>query len=184
MWGRDPPNMRITLGWARSADNVADVLRRGAWYPVVEDAADGHVVVEVRRQRIRLNRADVTVRTEPPDHWSVVVRTGVLRPTLGGKGMEVVTTYAVCPLCHYRQDFAGKRRTAAVCTRTSTSSTAAVAGSAASSRARRSPSGGSSGPGRAAVAAKAPSKQLQTTRPMSVTGAATSPPTTSRPRTG
>src|SRR5881628_514356 len=63
MWGRDPPNMRITLGWARSADNVADVLRRGAWYPVVEDAADGHVVVEVRRQRIRLNRADVTVRT-------------------------------------------------------------------------------------------------------------------------
>ena len=25
--------------------------------------------------------------------------------------MEVVTTYAVCPLCHYRQDFAGKPRT-------------------------------------------------------------------------
>ena len=89
--------MRITLGWARCADNVADVLRRGAWYPV-----------EVRRQRIRLSRADVTFRTEPPDHWSVVVRTGVLRPTLGQKGMEVVTTYAVCPLCHYRQDFAGK----------------------------------------------------------------------------
>jgi hypothetical protein len=108
MWGRNLPNMRITLGWARCSDNVADVLRRGAWYPVVEESSDGHVVVEVRRQRIRLNRADVTVRTEPPDHWSVVVRTGVLRPTLGGKGMEVVTTYAVCPLCHYRQDFAGK----------------------------------------------------------------------------
>ncbi|OLB06699.1 MAG: hypothetical protein AUH06_07015 [Gemmatimonadetes bacterium 13_2_20CM_69_27] len=100
--------MRITLGWARCADNVADVLRRGAWYPVVEESSDGHVVVEVRRQRIRLSRADVTFRTEPPDHWSVVVRTGVLRPTLGQKGMEVVTTYAVCPLCHYRQDFAGK----------------------------------------------------------------------------
>ncbi len=89
--------MRITLGWARCADNVADVLRRGAWYPVVEELADGH--------------AEVTVRVEPPDHWSVVVRTGVLRPTLGGKGMEVVTTYAVCPLCHYRQDFAGKPAT-------------------------------------------------------------------------
>src|SRR2546427_2202493 len=36
--------MRITLGWARCADNVADVLRRGAWYPVVEESGDGHVV--------------------------------------------------------------------------------------------------------------------------------------------
>src|SRR5256885_15259506 len=108
MWSRDPPNMRITLGWARSADNVADVLRRGAWYPVVEDAADGHVVVEVRRHRIPLNRADVTVRTQPPAHSSVVVRTGVLRPTLGGEGTEVVPTYAVCPLWHHRQDLAGQ----------------------------------------------------------------------------
>jgi len=32
----------------------------------------------------------------------------VLRPALGGQGMEVVTTYAVCPMCHYRQDFAGR----------------------------------------------------------------------------
>ena len=40
-----------------------------------------------------------------------VVRTGVLRPTLGARGSEVVTTYAVCPLCHYRQDFAGKPST-------------------------------------------------------------------------
>src|ERR1041384_7351452 len=33
----------------------------------------------------------------PPDHWSIVARTGVLRPTLGGRGGDVVTTYAVCP---------------------------------------------------------------------------------------
>src|SRR5881398_196886 len=100
--------MRVTLGWARCADNVADVLRRGAWYPIVEESADGHVVVEVRQQRVRLPRGDVTIRTEVPDHWSVVARTGVLRPTLGGRGSDVVTTYAVCPLCHYRQDYAGK----------------------------------------------------------------------------
>src|SRR6267378_1309307 len=99
--------MRVTLGWARCADNVADILRRGAWYPIVEEA-DGHVVVEVRQQRVRLPRGDVTIRTEVPDHWSIVARTGVLRPTLGGRGSDVVTTYAVCPLCHYRQDFAGK----------------------------------------------------------------------------
>src|SRR2546427_8833037 len=90
-------SMKITLGWARCADNVADILRRGAWYPIVEESADGYVVVDVRQQRVRLSRSDVEVRTEPPDHWSIVTRTGVLRPTLGGKGMEVVTTYAVCP---------------------------------------------------------------------------------------
>src|SRR2546428_12925783 len=106
--GVDDP-MRIPWGWARCADTVADVLRRGAWYPVVEESGDGHVVVEVRRERIRLNRADVTVRSEPPDHWSVVVRPGGLRPPLGGKGREGVTTYAVCPPCPYRQDFPANR---------------------------------------------------------------------------
>src|SRR5206468_11420951 len=104
MWGRNPPNMRITLGWARCADNVADVLRRGAWYPVVEESSDGHVVVEVRRQRIRLSRADVTFRTAPPDHSSVVVRTGRLRPTLGRRVMGGFSTCAVWPLCHHSQD--------------------------------------------------------------------------------
>src|SRR6266513_5979687 len=88
MWVGHSP-MRVTLGWARCADNVADILRRGAWYPIVEELADGHVVVEVRQQRVRLPRGDVTIRTEVPDHWSIVARTGVLRPTLGGgRGSE------------------------------------------------------------------------------------------------
>ena len=54
------------------------------------ESPDGHLVVEVRNQRVRLRRGDVEIRTEVPDHWSVVVRTAVLRPTPGGKGMEVV----------------------------------------------------------------------------------------------
>src|SRR2546429_7837837 len=78
--------MRITLGWARCADNVADILRRGAWYPIVEESPDGHVVVEVRQQRVRLPRADVTVRAEPPDPRSVLAPPGVPRPTPGGGG--------------------------------------------------------------------------------------------------
>jgi hypothetical protein len=100
--------MRIHLGWARCSESVADILRRGAWYPIVEESPDRHVVIEVRDQRVRLDRADVKVRSDPPDHWSIVVRPGVLRPALGGKGMEMVTTYAVCPPCHYRQNFADK----------------------------------------------------------------------------
>ena len=95
------------LGWARCTDNVADVLRRGAWYPIVEESNDGHLVVEVRGRGVRLARADLNVREDPPDRWSIVVRTGVLRPTLDGRGREVVSTYAVCPHCHERRDFTG-----------------------------------------------------------------------------
>src|SRR5436190_184225 len=61
-------------GWARITDSVADILRRGAWYPVVEETPDGHVVVDVREGvQVRLKREDVTVRVEPPTRWSVVV---------------------------------------------------------------------------------------------------------------
>jgi hypothetical protein len=91
--------------WARCSDSVADVLRRGAWYPILEETRE-HVVVEVRRRPVYLSREDVAIRAIAPDHWSVVVRTGMLRPTLGGGG-AVTTRYVVCPRCHHRQDFDG-----------------------------------------------------------------------------
>ncbi len=99
--------MNRPLRWARCLDNVADVLRRGAWYPLLEETSDGKVVLEVRRRPVRLSRVDVQIRETPPDRWSVVTRTGVLRPTPGG-GHDVVTTYAVCPACYERQDYEGK----------------------------------------------------------------------------
>src|SRR5204862_6893141 len=102
MWVDHSP-MRVTLGWARCADNVADILRRGAWYPIDEESADGDVVVEVRQQRVRVPRADVTIRTDAPDHWSIVARTGVLRPTLDeGRGSEAAPRHALCPQCQCR----------------------------------------------------------------------------------
>ena len=98
-------------GWARCLDNVADVLRRGAWYPILDESGD-KVVLEVRKKPVRISRIDVDVRATPPDLWSVVVRTGVLRPTLGGReGEGLTTTYAVCPQCHERQDFTGRPAT-------------------------------------------------------------------------
>ena len=99
------------LGWARCSGNVADVLRRGAWYPIAEESPDGRVAVDVHGRRVWLSRADLSVRHDPPERWSIVVRTGVLRPTLGGQGRDVVNTYAVCPHCHERQDFTGKPAT-------------------------------------------------------------------------
>lgn len=112
--GPDPrprPSGGLTTakGWATSAPGQADRLRRGAWYPVLEETADGHVVVEVDQQPLRLRREDVMIRPDRPDTWSVVVRTGVLRPTLAGQ--KLVTRYAVCPDCSSRQEFEGEPET-------------------------------------------------------------------------
>jgi hypothetical protein len=105
-----PPSSSRPLGWARCLDNVADVLRRGAWYPILEKTVDGKVVIEVKSRPVRVSRIDVAVRDVAPDRWSVVVRTGLLRPTLGGAraGEDMTITYAVCPHCQERQDFKGK----------------------------------------------------------------------------
>lgn len=93
-------------GWARCLDSVADVLRRGAWYEIVEES-DEDLIVSVRSRRVRVSRNDVRIRDEAPDQWSIVVRTGLLRPTLGASRTSVHTTYAVCPACHQRQEFKG-----------------------------------------------------------------------------
>jgi hypothetical protein len=98
---------------------MADVLRRGAWYPILEKTNDGKVVVvEVDKKPVRVSRVEVQVRQDPPNCWGVVYRAGVMRPTFGG--VTPPPTYAVCPSCHERQEFEGKpeemtcRRCAAV----------------------------------------------------------------------
>jgi hypothetical protein len=91
--------------WARCTDGVADVLRRGAWYRVVDDGVNGQMILEVRGRLLQFSNADLTIRETAPSAWSIVVRTGALRATLGiGRGREVVTMYAVCPHCAERQD--------------------------------------------------------------------------------
>jgi hypothetical protein len=103
-----------THGWARCTSSHADVLRRGAWYPVVEETSDGQVVVQMEQQRLHVSRADVRFRSDPPDQWSIVVRTGVMRPTWSG--VKVANTYAVCPHCRERNEFEG-HPTTLECTR-------------------------------------------------------------------
>ncbi len=100
---------RIYRGWAAGTAATADLLRRGAWYPVIEEAPDGTLLLQVDTEQVRVRAAEVRYRTERPDAWSIVVRTGVMRPTLVGP--RLVTTYAVCPDCTARQEFDGRPET-------------------------------------------------------------------------
>src|SRR2546430_2243173 len=62
--------MRVTLGWARRADNGAAGLRRGAWYPIAGKPADAHAAVAARQQRARRPPSDVRIPPEAPDQWA------------------------------------------------------------------------------------------------------------------
>jgi len=109
--GAPPPYRRsgenaVARAWATGAAGVADVLRRGAWYPVLEESDDGTVLIDVDHIPLRFRREDLRLRSDRPDMWSIVVRTGVMRPTLAGP--KLVTTYAVCPDCTGRQEFEGQ----------------------------------------------------------------------------
>jgi hypothetical protein len=104
----------VALGWATAAPGLADRLRRGAWYPVIKDSGDGEVVLEVDLLPMRVDRADLHIRPDRPEMWTIVTRTGVMRPTL--TGVKVVNRYAVCPDCLARQEFEGEPETI-MCTR-------------------------------------------------------------------
>ncbi len=95
-------------GYATGAPGVADVLRRGAWYPVLEIDGEG-VLIEVDHMPMRFRKEELRLRDDRPSMWSVVTRTGVMRPTLAGPKM--VTSYAVCPDCTGRQEFEGQPET-------------------------------------------------------------------------
>lgn len=99
----------MAQGWATGTPKLGDSLRRGAWYPVKDFTDDGAVRIEVDHVLVSFNRDDLRIRPDRPESWSVVTRTGVMRPTLAGQ--KLVTTYAVCPDCTGRQEFEGQPET-------------------------------------------------------------------------
>lgn len=92
------------LGWVRVGEEGAEGLRRGAWYELLEERPNGSLVVNVHGARVTVDRSRVTVASQKPREWSVVVRVGVLRPTWSNARHSITTTYAVCPACQYRQE--------------------------------------------------------------------------------
>ncbi len=111
----NPPSQRrsgetfVALGWATGTPRLGDSLRRGAWYPIKEYGEAGLVLIEVDHVIVAYSRDDLRIRLDRPEQWSVVSRTGVMRPTLAGP--KLVTTYAVCPDCTGRQEFEGQPET-------------------------------------------------------------------------
>lgn len=102
--------------WARCRPGTADILRRGAWYPVRERTREGGVIVDMGDRHVFLAEAQVYLRSTPPDRWCVVRRSDVFRERTP-EGGGVPGRYAVCPACRHRQDMDEGRPAALACAR-------------------------------------------------------------------
>ena len=94
-------------GWARlwttARPFARPMPRAGAWYPVVGEASEERIVIEVRGKRVAVQKRFLEIRPDRPKVFTVVVHTrdaaAALRETLGP---EVQRIYAVCPACAQR----------------------------------------------------------------------------------
>ncbi len=91
------------IGWARpwaiSKPFAVPAPRAGAWYPVVAEADGNQVVLEIRGERVTVQRHLVEIRDKLPDKFTVVNRPkGQEAPANGDLGRR----YAVCPSCNAR----------------------------------------------------------------------------------
>ena len=88
--------------WARVKLSGAHNLRRGAWYPVVNDSNPKIVVLDVAKRNVPVPRESVELADGKPEKWSVVKFNSekALPARVSQEGLPL--TYAVCPFCRAR----------------------------------------------------------------------------------
>jgi len=90
------------MQWARARGAGSHNLRRGAWYPVVNDGGSEIVVLNVYRNNVPVPRSMLILSNERPAAWTIVkweiTQRGAQRASEAGLGMM----YGVCPTCGNR----------------------------------------------------------------------------------
>ena len=77
-------------------------LRRGAWYPVVNDSNPRLVILDVSKRNVPIPRDSVDLADGKPEKWSVVRfdPSKPVPPRISQQSLPL--TYAVCPFCRAR----------------------------------------------------------------------------------
>ncbi|MBI4502521.1 MAG: hypothetical protein HY700_15345 [Gemmatimonadetes bacterium] len=90
--------------WARVLESGAHGLRRGAWYPVVNDASPAIVILDVNKNNVPVDRTSVGLADEKPEKWSVVKwnPAGPIPRRISQQNLPL--TYGVCPHCRARAE--------------------------------------------------------------------------------
>ena len=89
--------------WARVKRAGAHGLRRGAWYPVLNDRPT-IVVLDVAKRAVPMDRSLLDFRDRPPDSWSVVENDPASSAGRRASESSLTWTYGVCPHCRERQN--------------------------------------------------------------------------------
>lgn len=99
--------MQTRLGWARVRNQGAGSLRRGAWYPVVQDVPN-RVVIAAGPRNVAVHREFVQLRQDLPSAFSVVTRRVEDPNPARGTTDDLGQTYAVCPWSRSRVRLDGR----------------------------------------------------------------------------
>ncbi len=91
--------------WARVKRSGAHGLRRGAWYPVVNDKKPDLVFVDVHTRNVPVSRELVELAEGAPECWSVVMWQEQENGAERASDSDYGKMYGVCPQCRSRQKF-------------------------------------------------------------------------------
>jgi hypothetical protein len=96
--------MAGTTIWARTYPAGAGPLRRGAWYPAIQEGngEDNEVLVDVGARRIAIHTQMVELRPTIPSGFSVVERSPADPNPARGTPDDLGHVYAVCPVSRTR----------------------------------------------------------------------------------
>lgn len=77
--------------------------RAGAWYPVVGEASNERLVLDVRGKKVAIQKKFLEVRPDRPKVFTVVIRSReTAASVLSTSHREIDRVYAVCPECTNR----------------------------------------------------------------------------------
>jgi hypothetical protein len=88
--------------WARVRLAGAHGLRRGAWYPVVNDKQATIVFLDVNKRNVAVDRSLLEFAEGRPTRWSIVTRGGGEHGTRRASAANLNPVYGVCPQCRTR----------------------------------------------------------------------------------
>lgn len=105
------PEVKV-VGWARVYptfnQSFSKALRRGAWYPVVENDKPDRISILMGSRPVEVPRRLLEFRRDRPKHFSVIDRVGYTPPGRRRRSeYNLGKRYAVCPICAKRQALLG-----------------------------------------------------------------------------